>query len=193
MQGGVAIQRHAKSNQPVSYVVGSLCSLTMYTRLLKIIARRCSGRRRWADSRLQDTPVAGQLDTEKQGWRSWTGLVVTQAANEVVGWVWCGHGDGRRLQVTQLTVRDASARQTRHVTARCNSPVGWIQTLGLDSWQHQLTVIALLDEVAAAGISRCDRERQHVHNKRIFLLLSSIRRQVTSRCAILGRSCVDRQ
>ena len=147
----------------------------MYTRLLKIIARRCSGRRRWADSRLPDTPVAGQLDTEKQGRRSWTGLVVTRAANEVVGWVWCGHGDGRRLQVTQLrsgpSVRDVSARQTRHVTARCNSPVGWIQTLGLESWQHQLTMIALLDEVATAGTSRCDRERQHVHNKRIFFFI----------------------
>ena len=31
---------------------------------------------------------------------------------------------------------------------------------GRDSWQHQLIVIALLDEGVAAGSIRCDRQRQ---------------------------------
>jgi len=86
---------------------------------------------------------------------NWT--LITRTANGVVVWsTSCGHGVGRRLQVEQLRsgpiVRDASARGTRRLAARYNSPVGWIQTRALESWQRQFTVIALLDEVAAAAV-----------------------------------------
>jgi len=63
----------------------------------------------------------------------------------------------RSLVIHVVQLRSAAARQTRLVAAHCNSPVGWIQMPRLESGQHQLTVIAIVDEVVAAR-SRVDNE-----------------------------------